>query len=289
MKRSVAARAATVLAVVLLAVTGCAPSGPIVDEPSGPDARSVVERFANALEAQDCSELFATTTETARDGMGVTWATVEDCLADPGSAPEGNSASVGAVTEESELRAIGDVILNAPDGVVATFHLTLTRAQAQDPWMITDAEYSLGTAPEPSPQPSSAERPDPRREFLFLAEDFLSALANRDCFAFQILSTREFWSEFAANAGASDVCDVVENGNTAPWEEVTVLNYGTIDDGTSTGWWGDMTVVYTFNHEGALWDQELKYGYWHQEGAPGTAGVWKIYSFQSNGSPVPHR
>lgn len=181
------------------------------------------------------------------------------------------------------------MILNAPDGVIATFHLTLSRALAQDPWVITNAEYSLGAAPQPSPGPSNEQRPDPRREFLFLAQDFLSALADRNCFAFKIMTTPEFWVEFAANAGATNVCDVVENGNTAPWEDVTVLNYGTIDDGTPTGWWGDMTVVYTFSHEGALWDQELKYGYWHQEGAPGTVGVWKVYSFRSNGSPVPHR
>ncbi|HRQ00809.1 MAG TPA: hypothetical protein PK781_10155 [Terrimesophilobacter sp.] len=219
----------------------------------------------------------------------MTWASVDDCESDPGSAPEGNTASVGDVTEVSELSATASVLLNAEDGVTATFLLTLTRPQAEDPWVITNAEYSLDAASEPSPQPSSDERPDPRREFLFLAQDFITALATRDCFAFQIMTTREFWAEFAANAGASDVCEVVENSNTAPWEDVTLLNYGTIDDGTPDGWWGDMLVVYTFSYEGELWDQELKYGFWHQEGAAGAVGVWKINSFQSTRSPVPHR
>ncbi|MBX3094686.1 MAG: hypothetical protein KF680_09175 [Cryobacterium sp.] len=274
MRRSLAFRAAAAVVTVLFAVTGCAVAGPPADGPGGipaPDARSVVERFADALEAQDCAELFATTTEPARAGIGVSWSTVEDCLADPGSAPEGNTASVGEVTEEGDLLATAEVTLSTQEGVAATFHLTLTRVLAQEPWVITDAEYSLDAAPQPSPEPSTGERPDPRREFLFLAQDFISALASRDCFAFKIMTTREFWAEFATNAGAIDVCDVVENGNTAPWEDMTVLNYGTID------------------HEGALWDQELKYGFWHEEGAPGSVGAWKISSFRSNGSPVPHR
>lgn len=282
-------QATAVLAAVLLAVTGCAAdNGPGPGDEPGPDARSVVERFAAALEAQDCEELFATTTETALAGIGVTWAAVDECLADPGPKQEGNSATVGEVTEVGESLATADVLLTTQEGVTATFKLTLTRALAQDPWVITDAEYSLD-ALQPSPQPSAQQRPDARREFLFLAEDFLTALATRNCFAFQIITTREFWGEFAANAGAADVCDVVDNGNTAPWEDVTVVSYGTIDDGTPTGWWGDMVVVYTFTHEGALWDQELKYGFHHEEGAPGTAGLWKIYSFRSNGSPVPQR
>lgn len=280
------------IATVLLALTGCAPTGTPVDTPQTQDARGVIDRFAAALESTDCAELFATTTTGARTDLGVAWQSADDCQADKDqNAPEGSDVTVSDVVEVSETLTTAELVVTPPEGLETTLSLQVTRASGGGDWLISDVEIDFGSAaptPQPTPQPSAEGKPDYRDDFLFLAQDFLTALATKDCFAFQIMTTREFWDVFATNAGADDVCDVVENGSTAPWEDVTVVSYGTIDDGTPTGLWGDMVVTYTFDFEGELWDQDLAFGYWHEAGAPGTTGIWKIYSVNPHSSPVPH-
>lgn len=273
----------------LLGATGC--SAASTQAADGPG--EVVERFAAALESIDCAGLFATTNSSARTDLGVTWATVEECEADKEqNTPEGSTTIVDDITEVDETHATAEVVATTSEGVATRITLQLTRAPEQGAWIISGATFAFDSAPSPSPSPepsAAAAKPDHRRDFLFLAEDFITGLATQNCFALQIMTTREFQEVFAANAGAAEFCDVVENGSTAPWEEMTVLDYTTIDEGAPDKLWGEMRVIYTFDYQGDLWDQELEFGYWHQEGAPGTAGVWKVNSFRSNGSPVPHR
>ncbi len=253
--------------------------------PAMEDARAVVERFSSALETHDCEDLFSTTSESARKGLGITWNSVEECKITRTADPDGSETlAIIEVNEANQTHATAtlDYMLNKE--TAGAFELELTRSSAKEPWVITKAEFTFPDAFGPTPSPS-AQRDD-RREFLFLAEDFITALAGHDCFFFKIATTEEFQKAFAANAGASDICEVVENGDTAPWEEVTVKNYATIDEGSPDKLWGDMTVIYTFRYEGELWDQELKFGFWHQEGAPGALGVWKVNSFESKGAPT---
>lgn len=249
------------------------------------DARAVVERFSSAMETHNCADLFATLSKSARTSLGITWNTVEECVADRSEEPDGSETmAITEVNETDETHATATLNYLLNKEVAGVFALELSRSTTKDPWIITKVDFTFSDYPGPSPSPS-AQRDD-RREFLFLAQDFITALANRDCFFFKIATTEEFQKTFAANAGASDICDVVENGNTAPWEEVTVKTYSTIDEGSPDKLWGDMTVIYTFKYEGELWDQELKFGYWHQEGAPGALGVWKVNSFESKGAPT---
>ncbi len=136
------------------------------------------------------------------------------------------------------------------------------------------------------PTPSSIPGADPelRDRLLNNANAFLMALSYRDCGMFTALSTPEFQEEFARNAGAADVCDVVSNAGIAPPSEMQAREYGTINDGTPGLLWADLIAIYTFSHEGTLYDQEIEFGFRRE----GDDGKWLIYSFQPAGDVSPH-
>jgi hypothetical protein len=192
-------RATALAAGTLLLLAGCvsitagSPTSSPTSAPAGGDARSVVERFATALQDMDCEGLFDTTTSAARDQLGVTWVNVEECEGDREAGGDQAAASVDVieVNEAGETSASAEVRMEGTDGTVVRLDLALLRIGSAD-WVISEVRTSFDGAQGPSPKTPAEE--DARDEFLFLAEHFLNALADRDCYAVQVGSTKEFWS-----------------------------------------------------------------------------------------------